>query len=121
MPSGNFTVLQDESVECWLFNEEASMESIEKFGANTRGLEPTSCALGIYTETNPRNVAVNCRFCGNKIPFVRPERLGTEIGLKCSKCERRMIYAAADVYPFGGPTKTQVTQLGVGLLARLFG
>ena len=83
------------------------MESIEKFGAYTRGLDPTSGALGIYTETNLRNVAVNCRFCGNKIPFVKPERLGVEIGLKCPKCERRMIYAAADVYPFGGPTKTQ--------------
>jgi len=121
MLSGNFTVLQDESVQCWLFNEEAPMESIEKFGAYTRGLDPTSGALGIYTETNLRNVAVNCRFCGNKIPFVKPERLGSEIGLKCPKCERRMIYAAAEVYPFGGPTKTQATQPGVGLLARLFG
>src|SRR5215216_1689804 len=100
--------------------EEARMEGSDKFVGYARSRDTTS-APPIYTETNPRNVAVNCRFCGNKIPFVKPERLGYEIGLKCPKCERRMIYAAAEVYPFGGPTKTQATQPGVGLLARLFG
>ena len=94
------------------------MEGTDKFVAYARSLETPSGALAICTETN---VAVNCRFCGNKIPFVKPERLGSEIGLKCPKCERRKIYAAADLHPFGGPTKTQPTQRRVGLLARLFG
>jgi hypothetical protein len=77
--------------------------------------------ITFYAETEPRSLAVNCRFCGNKISFVKPQRLGSEIGLKCSKCERRMIYAAADLHAFAGPIKTQAADPSVGLLARLFG
>jgi hypothetical protein len=75
----------------------------------------------VYAQTEPHNVAVNCRHCGNRISFVRPQRLSSEVGLKCSKCERRMIYAAADLLAFGDPTKARATEPSVGLLARLFG
>jgi|RhiMetdeSRZDD1v2_1073273.scaffolds.fasta_scaffold2925472_1 hypothetical protein len=74
-----------------------------------------------YADTEPRNVAVNCRYCSNRISFVRPQRLGPEIGLKCSKCERRMIYTAADLHAFADPIKAQSADPSVGLLARLFG
>jgi hypothetical protein len=74
-----------------------------------------------YADTEPRNVAVNCRHCRNRISFVRPQRLGPEIGLKCSKCERRMIYTAGDLHAFAEPIKTQPADPSVGLLARLFG
>jgi hypothetical protein len=77
--------------------------------------------ITFYAETEPCSFAVKCRFCGNKISFVKPQRLGSEIGLKCSKCERRMIYTAADLQVFGDPTKAQPTQPSVGLLARIFG
>jgi DNA-directed RNA polymerase subunit RPC12/RpoP len=73
-----------------------------------------------YAETEPRNVAVNCRHCSNRISFVRPQRLCPEIGLKCSKCGRRMIYAAADLHAFADPIKAQPADVSVGLLARLF-
>jgi hypothetical protein len=75
----------------------------------------------VYAETEPCTVAVNCRHCGNRISFVSPRRLGSEVGLKCSKCERRMIYTAADVQVLGDRTKAQPTQPSTGLLARLFG
>jgi hypothetical protein len=39
----------------------------------------------VYAQTEPHNVAVNCRHCGNRISFVRPQRLSSEVGLKCSK------------------------------------
>jgi hypothetical protein len=78
-------------------------------------------ASTVYAETEPRNVAVNCRHCGNRIPFVRPQRLGSEIGLKCAKCERRMIYTAADLHAFGDPIKSQPRKPTGGLLARIFG
>jgi predicted RNA-binding Zn-ribbon protein involved in translation (DUF1610 family) len=50
------------------------------------------------------NVAVNCRSCGKAIPFVKPERPAPELSLRCPACDRRMIYAAADVRPFSAPS-----------------
>jgi hypothetical protein len=77
--------------------------------------------VAVYANTEPHNVAVNCRHCSNRISFVRPQRLGSEIGLKCPKCERRMIYTAADLCGFGDPTKGQPTPPSAGFLERFFG
>jgi hypothetical protein len=61
--------------------------------------------LIVCAQSEPHDVAVNCRSCGNVISFVRPHRLGAEIGLKCSMCGRRMIYTAADLLSFGDSKK----------------
>jgi hypothetical protein len=73
----------------------------------------------VYAKTEPHDVAVSCHHCGNRISFVRPQRLSSEIGLKCPKCERRLIYTAAEVHAFASKAKS--TDPGVGLLARIFG
>jgi hypothetical protein len=73
----------------------------------------------VYSQTESRNVAVNCRHCGNEISFVRPWRLGSEVSLKCFRCERRMFYTVVDLHTFND--KSQPKQPSAGLLARLFG
>ena len=59
----------------------------------------------------PANVAVRCRSCGSEIPFFRPDNQVSELSLKCSKCERRGIYAAVDVRPFNGDVSVKPSHL----------
>jgi hypothetical protein len=46
------------------------------------------------------NVAVNCRFCGDDIPFTKPQAVATEFSLRCPRCDCRAIYPASEVHPF---------------------
>ncbi len=63
----------------------------------------------------PPNVAVTCRSCGKEIPFVRPERPASEIGLRCPACDRRLIYPATDIHPFSAPSARRT---GSGIAGR---
>jgi hypothetical protein len=59
----------------------------------------------VFRQVGPNHASLNCRHCSNRIFFVRPQRLGSEIGLTCANCGRRLIYTAADLAAVGDPIK----------------